>query len=123
MPASAIEIKFSWEGFAKVNILDVLKKAGYSGTEAKRLFKDGAVKIMDTKVTEDGNHFIWYQRRVSLMEVVEHKDILIVGKYKSLILKAKPFTWYEHIYYHLRDIVDQIKDMKFRGYYVFGGKK
>ena len=105
-----LEIKMSWEGFAKVNILDVLKYVGYSGTAGRRLFNDGAVKIMDTKVTEDGEHFIWYQRKVEGTELVEPNDALLIGKHHWVILKGKPFTWYEKVYYHLRDILDRIRD-------------
>jgi|TARA_Y100000310_G_C20674021_1_gene811847 hypothetical protein len=103
---------FSWEGFCHINILEALNETGFSKTEAKRLFKDGAIKVWDTKVTNDGCHFVWFKRIAELVELVEPKDVILVGRNKSLTIQAIPFKCYEKALFKLRLLKEQLQDRR-----------
>ncbi len=105
-----ISRRFSWEGFTKLDVVGAVNEIGYSKTEIKRLFKNNAIKIWDTKITEDGNHFVWYKRVANQVELVEPNDVIVIGKYKRLVIKAIPFSVLEKLYYKLRLIKEQIQD-------------
>ena len=102
--------RFSWEGFCQLDVAEAINEIGYSKTEIKRLFKSNAIKIWDTKITEDGNHFIRYKRVANSIELVEPDDVIIIGKYRGLTIKAVPFSFFEKAYYKLRLIKEQIQE-------------
>ncbi len=101
---------FTWEGFHKLDVISAINEMGYSKTEIKRLFKNNAIKIWDTRVTDDGCHFVWYKRIANIFELVKPGDVFIIGKYKELTIKTIPFNWFERVYYNLRHIKDIIQD-------------
>ncbi len=111
-----IKRKFSWEGFCKLDVIEAINETGYSKTEIRRLFKNSAIKIWDTKLTEDRNHFVWYKRVANTVELVEPDDVLVIGKYRRLVIRALAFSVYEKIYYKLRLFSEQIQD-RMRRYY------
>jgi len=107
------KIKFSWEGFAKISrqeVVDFLSRNGYSKLEVERLFKDNAMKISDTRLTDDKEHFVWYKRPFANIEIVETGNVIYIGKHHWVILEAIRFTWYEWLYYKLRDCLDKIME-------------
>jgi hypothetical protein len=82
-----IERKFE-DGFCSLNVIEAFAEIAYSKAEARRLLTSGGIKIWDTRITEDGNHFEWYKRRAQVVELVEPEDVFIFGKPKALIVKA-----------------------------------
>ncbi len=102
--------KFTWEGFHELDVVKAINEIGYSKTEIRRLFKNNAIKIWDTKITEDRNHFVSYKRVAKPLELVESGDVFIVGKFRSLTICAIPFRFYEKIYYNLRLFKEQLQD-------------
>jgi len=111
-----IKRKFSWEGFCKIDILDALVEGGLSRTKAKSLFNSGAVKVWDTKVTDDGNHFKWYKRRANQTELLEIdlKDdmynTIFYGRATSMVVHTIPFSLAEKVFYRLREIKEILQD-------------
>ena len=91
---------FTWEGFHELDVVGAFQEIGYSKAEIGRLFKDGAIKIWDTRL--NGNKFEWYKRKAETQELVEPDDVFIFGHPKVLIIKQMPFTLWEKIYYWLR---------------------
>ena len=93
---------FSPEGFCSLSVVDVLKEIGYSGAEAGRLLRSGAVQIRDTRVTPDGNHWEWYRRKARETELIEPEDILSVSNSRFITIKKKPYPFYKALFYWLR---------------------
>lgn len=94
--------KFSWEGFCKLDIAEVLDEVGFSKAESRRLWKDGAIKIYDTRVTPDG--FVWYKRKSEPVELAEPYDLIFAGR-RVITILPEIFNIWERIYYRLRDKV------------------
>lgn len=97
-----IDRKFSWDGFLRVNVLDVCTEAGVSRAEAERLFSKGVIKVWDTRTAKEGNRQEWYKRKAQLTELVSSNEAVYCGKVKSIIIRPKPFSLLERIYYSLR---------------------
>lgn len=97
--------RFSWEGFCNLDVIGVVKEAGHSGAETKRLFKANAIKIWDTKVLDDGCHYVWYKRVAERTELVEPEDEICIGKHQLVIIQALPFPFYLRVFYKIRDLL------------------
>ena len=103
---SNIERKFSAEGFCNLDVMGAFVEAGRSKTEIRRMFKDRAIKIRDTKVEND--KMVWYKRPADKFELVEPGDILIWGKYKTLTIRAKRRFILKSLFYYLRPYVERM---------------
>ena len=99
---------FSWEGFHKLNVTDAFVEIGYSKSEIKRLLKNNAIKVWDTRVV--GDKMEWYKRSVELVELVEPDEVFMFGRFKFLFVSPIPFKWYQKLYYKLRELKEMIWD-------------
>lgn len=99
----SVERQFSAEGFLRLDVLEVLKEI-FSSTEAHRLFKEGAVKIWDTRV-QDGKVF-WYKRSCNRKELVEKGEWVLVGR-RAIQIRAKPINIFKKVFYYVRPYVER----------------
>ena len=97
---------FSAEGFHKLNVFPALLETGYSNAEIRRLFKAGAIKINDTKLTEDKAHFVWYERPVREVELIEKGDYLLIGKHRVLEIKPTYVNPFKRFWWYIRPYVE-----------------
>ena len=106
---NSVERDFLPTGYCRVNIKEV-SRGVVSGMEFKRLFRDGAVKVWDTKITEDREHFKWYKRKALCEELVEPGDVILFGKRKSVTIKEKTNTLYKlrKLYWRVRIWLERI---------------
>ena len=107
---SNIERSFLPTGFCWVNIRQAAKEVGMLGMHFKRLFRDGAVKVWDTRITEDGEHFEWYKRKTAQDELLESGDSIIFGKYRYIIVKERADFRYNtmKLYWWLRIWLERV---------------
>jgi len=105
---------FSSEGFHKLDVSRVLREMGYSNSEAGRMLKNGAVKIWDTRVLEDGNHIEWYKRKVQEHELVECDDVLIIGKGKFVIIGKTKVNFIKRFWWYIRPYIERYITDKIR---------
>ena len=99
---------FSAEGFHKLDVFSALLEAGYSNAESHRLFKTGAIKIIDTKVTEDKTHFVGYTRPVSDFELIEKGDCLFIGKHQVLEIKSTFVNPFKRFWWYIRPFLERL---------------
>jgi len=89
---------FYYSDFLTLNMVDVMESIGYSRAYAKQLIKSGAVKIKDTRLTEDFEHFEWYWRKVDTIEyAVENEDIFKIGTWRFIHIVAIKYSWKERL--------------------------
>lgn len=104
---------FSAEGFHKLDVIDAFREIGYSHTEAKRLLSDGAIKVWDSRVTEDGNHWEWYKRKAETYELMELPErdkgsVLLFGHPRILEVLPEPVPLLKRLFRRVRPNVEKV---------------
>ena len=110
-----IKRPFSAEGFHKLDILEALREVGCSNMEAKRLFANGAIKVWDTRPTDDKNRWEWFQRRANafeLMELPAHDkgSVLIFGRHKILEILPTAVPIWRRLFWSTRPIIERFME-------------
>ena len=111
------EIKrpFSAKGFHRLNVLEAFREIGYSNVEAKRLLANGAIKVWDTRLTDEKKHWEWFQRRANafeLMELPAHNkgSVIIFGHPRVLEILPTAVPIWRRLFWEIRPIVERLME-------------
>ncbi|MBU0976799.1 MAG: hypothetical protein KKD18_00100 [Nanoarchaeota archaeon] len=84
---------------------------GFSNSQLKRLKRDNAIKIADTRITSDREHYEWYYRPIGETELLEDGDVIKFGKKTIISITAQKRSPFIYLWWQFCDFIDWVKDL------------